>query len=268
MSLFVDRFYIGDVPKFMMLVKIIKMDPEFRICFDFTNRCLEIESMLMTGVVGIGIRLVQGTNGILVSSPIVRTDRMTLRMDSGAFHQAVLVLNHSPYAYMSISLNDDEDAICLYTYSREHVQMGSAEVHTLNLEDHDTDFLVVNDDKMAVMSYEVMIEQPGEIWKSYMQASTIDTVIRYNSKTQNITWETNNHQTKIALYLPVSVVYPADVHVCLLPSVLNILRNVLQVTQKYPTTLSIGEDLPVRIFASFDTYGSFIRAYAGTKDDN
>jgi hypothetical protein len=49
---------------------------------------------------------------------------------------------------------------------------------------------------------------------------------------------------------------------------LNILRGVLQVVTKYMTTLSISTELPVRLFARFDTVGSFIRVYAGTKDDN
>jgi hypothetical protein len=265
--LLADRFYIGDVTTFMMLIKILKTDPEFCIAFDFGARRLDIESMLMAGVIGVGIRLVQGTNAIIVHSPMCRTDRVTFRMDSSAFHQAIVVLNHIPYAYMSISTNEEDDAICLYTYSKDHVNLGSAVVHSLNLEDHDTDFLVTNEDLREVLPYEVMIENPGTVWKSYIQASTIDTVIRYDNKTQRLTWETQNQQTKISLYLPVSTQYSSDIRVCLLPSVLNVLRTVVQVTSKHMTTLSISEDLPVRLFARFDTE-SFIRVYAGTKDDN
>jgi hypothetical protein len=268
MSLVTDRFYIGDVPTFMMIVKILKTDPEFCIGFDFGSRRLEIESMLMAGVIGVGIRLVQGTNAIIAPSPMSRTDRVTFRMDSSAFHQAIVVLNHIPYAYMSMGINKEDDAICLYTYNKDHVNLGSAVVQSLTLEEHDTDFLVTNEDLREALPYEVMIENLGTVWKSYIQASTIDTVIHYDSKTQRLTWETQNQQTKISLYLPVCIQCTSDVRVCLLPSVLNVLRTVIQVTSKHSTTLSISDDLPVRLFTRFDTYGSFIRVYAGTKDND
>ena len=265
--MFADRFYIGDVPSFLMLVKIIKADPEFRLALDFGNHCMEFESMFMAGVVGVGIRLVQGPNHIVAASTITRTDRITLRLDSGAFLQAIIVLNHVPYAYMSICLNEEEDALCMDTYDKDHTKLGSAYIHTLNLEEHDTDFLVTDEEKREALLYEVMITNLGSVWKTYMQASTIDTVIRYDSKTKNMAWETNHQQTKISLYLPVSVECMVDVRVCLLPAVSTIVRGVLQFTSKYNTTLSISDDLPVRIFAPLDTMGSFIRLYAGTKDD-
>jgi hypothetical protein len=268
MSMSNDRFYIGDVPSFLMLVKIIKADPEFRLALDFRNHCLEFESMLMAGVVGVGIRLSAGPNQIVAASHMMtRTDRITLRLDSGAFLQALITLNHVPYAYMSICLNEEEDTLCLYTYDMDHIKLGSALLVTLNLEDHDTDFLVTNEDKREALVYDVMITSPGSVWKTYMQASAIDTVIRYDCKTRNIAWETNNQQTKIALYMPVSVECTTDVRVCLLPAVLTIVRGVLQFTAKYNTTLSLSDDLPVRVFAALDTNGSFIRIYAGTKDD-
>jgi hypothetical protein len=268
MALLPDRFHIGDVPSFLALVKIIKTDPEFCLCFDFGSRCVEIESMLMAGVVAVGIRLVQDTSGILAPSPITRLDRITLRVDSGAFHQAVVGLNHVPYAYMSFGLTEEDAAIGLYTYNKQHVRLGSAIVSTLNLEEHDADFLVTNEEQREPLSYDVQVEQLGATWKAYMQSSAIDTVIRYIHEAQTIQWETKNQQTTVSLYLPVSVKNAPDVRVCILPSVLSILRSVLQVTSKQQTTLSIGEDLPVRLFAPLDTVGSFIRAYAGTKDDN
>jgi hypothetical protein len=51
-----------------------------------------------------------------------------------SFSSAVVALDHHPYAYMSIRFKVDEDAICLYTYNREHVQIGSAKIQTLNQE--------------------------------------------------------------------------------------------------------------------------------------
>ena len=73
----------------------------------------------------------------------------------------------------------------------------------------------------------------GIVESGNARGCSIDTVIRYDSKTQRLTWETQNQQSKIS-------------HI---------------------TTLSISDDLPVRLFAKFDT-SSFIRVYAGTKDDN
>jgi hypothetical protein len=242
------------------------MDSEFCLCFDFGNRCIEIESMLMASVVGVGVRLVQCEDGIIIPSTIVRNDRITLRLDSSAFHQAIVLVNGVPYTYMRMGLNTAEDAICLYTYNSLHVLLSEAVVQTLNLEDQDTDFIVVA--QQEDLAYEVQIEHVGATWKTYLQACTGDTVIRYTNKTQTLTWEISHQQTKVSLYLPVTVVSPTDVNVCLLPAVVNVLRNVLQITTKFTTSLSIGVDLPVRLFAPLDTHGSFIRVYAGTKDDN
>lgn len=268
MSLSDDRFYVGNVPTFLMLVKLIKVDPEFCLNMDFGRKQLEIESMLMAGVVGVGIRLVQGPQNIIRCSSMTRTDCVTLRIDSGALYEALLVLNKTPYAYMSLGLSPDDVQLSLEIYNKEHVHMGSATINTLDLEEHDAEFVVTNEEKRDSLVYDVTIDQPGSCWRSYLQASVIDTTILYNSKTQNLTWETSNIQTKIALYMPVAVQCPTDVRVCLLPTVLTILRSVLQVTAKHVTTLSISEDLPVRLFARFDLNGSFIRVYAGTKEEN
>ena len=272
MSMLADRFYITEVSSFLGLVKILKADPEFRLALDFGGKCLEFESLLMAGVVGVGIRLVAhqaqgGATHIVAASSMTRTDRATLRLDSGALLQAIVALNHVPYAHMSLSLHEEEDALCLYTYNSEHTTLGHALIHTLTLEDHDTDFLVTDEEKRPALAYDLGLTHPGALWKTYMQASTIDTIIRYDGKTQNVTWETNHQQTKIALYLPVATSCRTDVRVCLLPAVMAVVRGVLQFTAKHNTTLSLSEDLPVRIFASLDTAGSFIRLYAGTKED-
>lgn len=264
-----DRFYVGDVPTFLTLIKILKTDPECCVCFDFGCRRLEIESMMMAGVVAVGIRAVQGTKAIIVPSPISRTDRVTVRIDSNALFHAISILNNAPYAYMSLGLHAEENSICIHVYNQLHENLGSAFVHTLNLEEHDTDFLVVQEEKRPLLPYDVTVENPGKTWRSYMQASTIDTTLRFNSKAKTITWETNNPQTRICLVLPVTAQHNSpDVRICILPSVVALLRGVLQVASNRVTTLSIGEDLPVRLFASLDTCGSFIRMYAGTKDDN
>jgi hypothetical protein len=229
---------------------------------------MEIESMIMAGVVGLGIRLVSGNMGIIVPSAATRVDRVTLRIDSNAFYQSVVAINRLAYAYMSMGVSEEEDSICLYTFDKHHVQLASAVVHTLTLEEQDMEFLVTNEDRREPMLYDITVEHPGETWKSYLQASTIDMVIHYFHETQTIRWETNNLQSKIALYMSVSVACTKNVSVCLLPAVLNILRGVLQTTGKHKTQVSIGEDLPIRLFTSLDDNGSFIRVYAGTKDEN
>jgi len=269
MTLTPDRFYVGDVPTFLMLVKILKTDPEFCICFDFGCQRLEIESMMMSGLVAVGIRLVQGPAGIIVASPITRTDRITMRVDSNALYHTLSVLNNTQYAYMSLGLLEEDGAICIQVYSQSHVLMGSATMHTLNLEEHDTDFLVVHEETRAPLSYDVIVENTGKTWRSYMQTPTVDATMRFSSKAKTISWETASPQSRICLVLPVVVGHNApDVCICLLPVVVGVLRSVLQLTTNRMTTLSIGEDLPLRLFAPFDANGSFIRVYAGTKDDN
>jgi hypothetical protein len=265
-----NRFYLGNVPGFLSLVKILNNDPEFRMAFDFGNDTLEIESMMMRGVIGLGLRLVKSVNGILVPSPTTRKDRVTLRIDSGAFQRTLMVLNSVPYAYMSLWIDQDDVSICVATYGSDQVQISSAVMSTLTLDDDDTAFMVTANAMGDSLCYAMVVSHPSAIWRRYAQASTVDTVLRYSVDQHRLTWETRHQQTTMSLYLAMDSVHGVvknDIYVCLLPAVLNVLRSVLQATDKHVTTLSISDDLPVRLFTALDTVGSFVRVYAGTKDD-
>jgi hypothetical protein len=266
-----NRFYFGNVSGFLSLVKLLNSDPEFRIAFDFQTQAIEIESMMMAGVIGMGIRLVKSSKGILLLSPTTRTDRVTLRVDSGAFQRTIIGINSIPYAYMCLWIDPEDVSICMETYGSDHVRISYAILSTMTLDEHDTDFLVTSNTMKDSLSYEFVVTHPGSTWRRYIQSSTVDTVLRYTAASREMAWETRNQHSTMSLYLgldPTAVSTTKDVYVCLLPSVVTVIRNVLQATDKYATVVSVSDDLPIRLFAQLDSYGSFIRVYAGTKDDS
>ena len=259
-----DRFYVGDVPAFLGLVKVLKADPEFRIRFDFGNQCLDLESMMMAGVVGIGVRLYKGAGGIFVESPTSRSDQCTLKVDSQSFLKALATLNTMSYAYLSLRTEDDA-AICLDIYDAEGQCLGSGTVMTLTMDELDHEFLVTK--PQDPYPYEIMVTNTGATWCTYLQAAAAETTVRYDHHKQLLIWSTSSVQSKVSLYLAVPPQSSCDVQLCLFPSVVQILRTIFQVTHQRATTMSLHEELPVRIVADLDTRGSFLRVYAGTKDD-
>ena len=145
MSCVPDRFYLDSAAVFLQLVRILKADQEFRLALDFGKSCLQLESMLLSGVVGVGVQLVQGVGGIVRPSHLTRRDRIVLRVDSGALHQTIAALNHVPYAYMSLGLTADDVGLCVSTYTADNVLVGTGTIQTLDLADQDADFLVTTD---------------------------------------------------------------------------------------------------------------------------
>jgi hypothetical protein len=275
MHLIDDRYYFGNVPGFLSLVKLLNNDPEFRLALDFGAGTLEIESMMMAGVIGMGIRLIKSPLGIIAPSPTTRTDRVTLKVDSAAFHRTFLGLNNVPYAYMSLWIVDD---VCIHleTFGSDHVSVATATMNTMTLDEDDTDFVVTADTMKTKLHYDFIAKFPGSVWRRYVHASTVDTKVRYSVQQRRLTWQSTQDQTTMSLYL---AIHPnplvnetdrldSDVLICLLPTVVAVIRSVLQTTDKYMVTISISDDLPIGLFAPLDSVGSFIRVYAGTKDDN
>jgi len=266
MVLFADRFYVGDMPAFLGLVKLLKADPDFMLRFDFPRQCLELESIMMAGIVAVGSRLFQGSGGIFVVSPQSRTDECLLRVDSQAFSKAISTLNQVSYAYLSLQPGE-EATLCIDAYTEENVCIGSAVLNTLAFDDDHKNFTVINqahDD----LPYSIIAENLGGTWARFLQSASIETTLHYDPRLQQLQWVTHDQHTRMSLHLPISP-QPAtsEVQICLNPSVVTILRTVLQVTQKHSTTLAYSEDLPICLSASLDAQGSFIRIYAGTKDD-
>ena len=260
-----DRFYLDNAAVFLQLVRILKADQEFRMALDFGKSCLQLESMLLSGVVGVGVQLVQCVGGIVRPSLLTRRDRVVLRVDSGALYQTVVALNHVPYTYLSLGLTADDVGLCVSTYAAEHVVLGTGTVQTLDLAEQDADFLVTAD--ALQLHYPLCLEHPGHTFKKYLSTGTIDTVLHYRPLSRSMTWVTSNQQTRIELYMTVSSQCQDEVRICLLPAVTGLVQQFLQVAAQLPTQLALSNDLPVRLWIPLDRHGSFIRVYAGTKDD-
>lgn len=259
-----DRFYLGQVWTFLGVVKTLGNDPEFRIAFDFGNECVDIESMMMAGVVGVGIKFNKVPNGVFVPSPTTRTDRLTFRIDSATFLKVISTLGKLQYAYMSFHFV--EDSIVIQSYNGTHEMMGSGVVYTINMEEDDLEFVVVGGKVCESLEYPVTITALGSQWKKYLQSSPNDTTLRYNSRLGKISWETKDTLSKVSLYLPVetSVKHHEDVTVTFLPSVIQIIRGLF--IDRVFTTVSISEELPLHVFTNIDNGCGFIRVYAGTKE--
>ena len=259
-----DRFYLGQVSTFLNLIKTLGHDPEFRIAFDFGKECVDLESMMMAGVVGVGIKFNKVPNGVFVPSPTTRRDRLTFRIDSVTFLKVLSTLGKLPYAYMSFHVV--EDSILVQSYNCTHQVLGSASIHTINMEENDEDFVVVGGKVCESLEYPVSITALGSQWKKYLQSSSNDTTLRYNSRLNKISWETKDVLSKVSLYLPVENqnTYHEDVTVTFLPAVIQIIRGLF--LDRQHTTISMSEELPLRSLTTMDHECGFIRVYAGSKE--
>jgi hypothetical protein len=270
MALQENRFYVGHVDSFIQIMKLVRNDPEFRIRMDFGLESMDIECLLMSGIVGIGIHLVKGEGAILVPSPVTRDDVVTIRVNSNSFLSVFVKLMSLSYAYISIWIKENE--LGIDTYDRDHNLLGSGCVRTLTLEDGDEDFMIIDEESREVLHYPIQETRLGSIWKTYFHAGTDeDTIIQYDMKQSQITWTTNTTLTRICLVMKMTGTTQSrsmiPMQVCILPSVVQQLKQVIAVTCKNETTLSLCTELPLRMFTILDTNGSFIRVYAGTKEE-
>jgi hypothetical protein len=267
MSLQANRYYVGYVDSFIQIMKLVRSDPEFRIRFDFQNHSMDIECLLMSGIVGIGIHLVKGVGSILVPSPVTREDVVTIRVNSNSFLSVFVKLMSLSYAYLSIWTKENE--LCIEIYDGDHKVLGSGCVNTLTLEDGDDDFMIIEEESREKLEYPIQESRPGSLWKTYFHAGTDeDTIIRCDVNQSCLTWTTRTTLTKICLNMNlVTSSSTVPVLVCILPSVVQQLKQIITVTAKQETTLSLCTELPIRMFTVLDTNGSFIRVYAGTKED-
>ena len=267
-----DRFYVGDIQTFLKLVKLLKCDPECLLAFDFGTRCLEFESMMMAGVVAVGVRLKQCPGGIIVRSPVQRVDRVVMRIDTAALYSAAMGVSAIPYAFMSIAVAADGASIQMTTFDKTNRVMGDVRVCTLDKHDSDDgDFPIVNAQTGGQpLVYDVSATHDGPTWRRYLHTPTVDTVIHYDGPMKRLVWGTNSGQTRLSLYMSgtsVTSTYTGDIRICVLPSVTALLRTALQTTGKSPVTLSMSDDLPIRLVSPLDSAGSLLRMYAGTKED-
>jgi hypothetical protein len=236
--------------------------------FDHVQNRIDMQSMMLAGVVGTGIRLEKGPSSILAPSTMSDSSIYTLKVDSVSFLHVFVRLVKSGYTFISMHVTDGT-SICMEAFNAEHTIIGSGIVNTLAVDNDECTFMITNADKMMIMDYAVSITRKWEQWKPYFQASsTEDTFIGYDG-TGKVTWTTKSDMSTISLYTHLSQVErPVSemINICIVPSVVHLIRIIFQLSDKKNTRLSLSDDLPVRIFSPFDDNGSFIRMFAGTKD--
>ena len=265
MSLKDDRFYLGDVPGFLAIIKLLTKDTEFCVAFDHAHNRIDLQAIMLAGAVGTGVRLCKHPGGIIVPSGCKRSDRCVLRVDSMALLRALVCLGKCQYAYMALWVNDND--IHIDAYTSEHDAAGSAVVHTLTVEDSDGDFSIV-DGSMPALAYPVTVTQCANEWKRYMGAKG-EMGILFDHRHGRLCWTTRETLSRVVVHMPIREPsgHDQDIQLCLLPAVLEILRNVLQVAGGNPLAVSLSDDLPLKMRAQLDDSGSFMLVYAGTKDE-
>lgn len=263
-----DRFYIGKVPIFLGVVKLMTQDKEFRIAFDFANKVLEMESMMMGGVVAAGVQLPQAPGGVLVPSPVTRSDRVTLRVDGGSLVRAMVALGRCKYAYISITVAEESE-IHLEAFGSTHETLGSAKIDSLTLEEHDTEFPVAQNTLGASLEYPVEVTYSASVWKNYFPAGKQGLTVRYAHARQHLAVETRDTLTRVSLLLklPKKVHHAEDVSATLVPAVVAIVRNVLIVPDA-PLTLLLHPQLPIQLHLDLGVGEGCVRMYAGTKEED
>ena len=265
----VDRFRIADVSAFMSLIKILRNDNEFHIRFDHTNGHIDIESMMMAGIVAVGIHIIPSDSGMFTCHNMTRNTIDTFRVDSAGFLRVFVRLFKLKHEYFQLYVVDDT-SICIECI-HDNMVVGSGTINTLDVDGDDSELFRITQDEMD-MSFSLCMTRKWSEWKPFFQATmSEDTTISYTAGMDKLVWTTADITSKIMMNSRVDGKEQnscSSVDVCILPSIVRLVRNIMQFSDKSDTTVSLDTELPLSIYSRMDTMtnGGFIRILAGTKE--
>jgi hypothetical protein len=263
-----NQFCIGDINAFLAILKILRHDNEFTIRFDHTNGHVDIESMMLASVVAVGIHLVPGISNVFTESIMTKQSVDVFKIDSAAFLRVFIRLYKIKHTDIRIYVVDDV-SICIESFY-DTLKVGSGVISTVDMNTEEAGlFQITKSDEEIGMSYLFSIIRTWKDLSPFFQASTSEeTKIAYVANSDQLTWTSSSDDNSINLYSHLNNIERTNenMRVCLLPSVVQLIRTVFQFTEKRETRLSLDSELPVCMFTKLSDDGSFIRLFAGTKE--
>lgn len=259
-----STFFIGDAPKFLAVLNLFKGDAEFRIRFNYDDGSIDLEAILLSGVVGIGVRLVpEGPCGILVKSCALepRSVPLVVSLETHTVTKTLTLLCKRPSAYMSI--HGETENITIRAFEQDDICIAQSIIHTVvRNEEEEVEFKIFS----TVMEYPVTHTMLGQRWREYLPDGEV--CIRYESVARRFVFRLIDVLSTIELYLPATTpqVTTTDAQVTMLPEVSKLLKQVVSVCPREEVTVCLDTELPVFIHVPLGTAGA-IRMYLGTKED-
>lgn len=261
-----NRFRISNINAFLSILKILRNENEFTIRFDHGNGHVDIESMMLASVVAVGIHFVPGDNSMFTCSMMTTETKNTLRIDSATFLRVFVRLYKIKHTLIQLYVSDDT-SLCIECFDGDR-KVGSGIVNTIDIDMNDSELFQIIQPDMD-MSYSVKMSKKWTELSPFFQASsTEETTISYTANSDRLVWKSKDDSSQVVLYTDLTESERAqeNVQICVLPSVVKLVRTVLQFVEKLPITLSLSTELPLYAHAVIDSDGSFIRVFAGTKE--
>ena len=263
-----NRFIISNIGGFLSLLKILRNENEFTIRFNHGNGHIDIESMMLASVVAVGLHFVPGENNMFTFSNSSMTDYKinTLRIDSATFLRVFVRLYKIKHTRIQLHVLE-ETSLCIECFDGD-MKVGSGTVNSIDIDSTDSEYFQILQPDMC-MSYTIIISRKWtELSPLFQASSTEETTVSYKGSSDKLSWTSKDDSSVVTLYTDLSEKERSveSVEICLLPSVVKLVRTILQFVEKRSITLSLSTELPLFSEASMDDSGSFIRLFAGTKE--
>jgi hypothetical protein len=257
-----STFYIGDAPKFLSILNLFKGDAEFRLRFNYDDGTMDLEAILLSGIVGIGIKLVpEGPEGILVQSSLLRSRPVPLivSLETQTITKTLALMCKRPSAYMSIY--GDTENVTISAYEHDDTCIAQSIIHTIaRNEEEEVEFKIF----ATEMVYPVTHTMVGLRWKEYLPDGEV--CIRHEGVARRFVFRVTDVLSTVELYLPSSLPLP-DVQITMLPEVSRLFKQTVSINVKENVTVCLDTDLPVFIQVPLGAAGA-LRMYLGTKEDS
>jgi hypothetical protein len=257
-----STFYIGDASKFLNILNLFKGDAEFRMRLNYHDGSMDLEAVLLSGVVAIGVRLLpEGPEGVLVRSSALRSrpTPLVVCLETQTVTKTLALLCKRPSAYMSISGNVESVVIRAYD-ADESCSAQSTICTVVRNEEEEVDFKIFDTE----LSYQVTHSMSGTRWKDYLPEGEV--CIRHEALSSRFVFRLVDVLSTIELYLP-STLPHTDVQITMLPEVAKLLRQTVSIFLRENVTIGMDTELPVFLHVPIGTGGA-LRMFLGTKEED
>jgi hypothetical protein len=257
-----STFFIGDAPKFLNILSLFKGDAEFRMRLNYHDGSMDLEAVLLSGVVAIGVRLIpEGPEGVLVRSKALRArpTPLAVSLETQTVTKTLALLCKRPSAYMSIS--GDVESIVIRAYDADETCSAQSTICTVVRNDEeDVEFKIFDTE----LSYQVTHTMAGTRWKDYLPEGEV--CIRHEALSSRFVFRLVDVLSTTEMYLP-SILPHTDVQITMLPEVAKLLRQSVAVCPREQVTIGMDTDLPVFLHVPIGTGGA-LRMFLGTKEED
>jgi hypothetical protein len=254
-------FFIGDTAKFLNVLNLFKGDAEFRLRLNYDDGSIDLEAILMSGIIAIAAHIVpEEADGILVYSPLLRSRPIPLVvcLETQTITKTLTLLCKRPSAYMSI--HGDTEKIVIRAYDHDDSCTAESTINTIVRNDEeDVEFKIFSTELEHAVTHTMV----GNRWKDFLPDGEVN--IRHESIAKRFVFRLVDVLCTTELYLP-STLPLGDVNVTMLPEVVKLFKQVVTVCPREEVTVCLDSNLPVFINVPLGSGG--LRVYLGTKEDD